>query len=110
MMGVNKIISDHAPIRMGIQWNEKVERVKWEGREQKTRSVTRLDTKGIREYNGKLESYGKARNWRKLKDKVISTILRVEVRGRREEYYEEKWWDEECHRKKEALNKTLKDP
>ena len=34
---------------------------------------------------------------------------RIEIRGKREEHYEEKWWDEECHRRKKDLNKTLKE-
>ena len=31
------------------------------------------------------------------------------VRGRKNEYYEEKWWDEECHSKEVALNTALKE-
>ena len=33
----------------------------------------------------------------------------MEVRGRKNEYYEEKLWDEECHSKKVALNTALRE-
>ena len=33
----------------------------------------------------------------------------MEICGRKNEYYEEKWWDEECHSKKVALNKALRE-
>ena len=38
---------------------------------------------------------------------ILQALPRVEIRDKKEEYYEEKWWDAECHNRKEDLKKAL---
>ena len=103
----NRIKSDHAPLELEVKWEEV--RGTQEKRKEEKGSVIRWDTEGIEEYQRKLERSGEARNWKELKEKVADAILRIEVRGQREDCYEEKWWDEECHKRKIVLTKSLKE-
>ena len=104
----NRIKSDHSPIEMRVQWKEVM------GRQERTRkgvggkrSIIKWKEGGVKEFRERLEAYGRTMSWEELKVKVGAAIPRVEVRGRRKNFYEEKWWDEDCHRKKEELNKAL---
>ena len=104
----NRIKSDHAPLELEVKWEE-VRRTQEKRKEEKEESVIRWNTEGIEEYQRKLERSSEARNWKELKEKVADAISRIEVRGQREDCYEEKWWYEECHKRKIVLTKALKE-
>ena len=103
----NRIKSDHAPIEMTIQWKGRAIGQERNRKERGKRSIIRWEEGGVEEFRERLRLYGGTNSWERLKDKVAKAIPRVEVRGRRQIYYEEKWWDEECHRKKEKLKEAL---
>ena len=102
----NRIKSDHAPIEMTIQWKDRTTGQEGVRKERRTRSIIKWE-EGVEEFREKLRGYGRANSWEMLKDKVTKALPRVEVRGRREVYYEEKWWDGECHREKGKLKEAL---
>ena len=104
----NRIKSDHAPIEMKLRWKGKIRKENREKRGEEVRRVMRWNPEGITDDVKKLEKHGKARNWTEIKEKVLTTIPRLELRGKKEDCYEEKWWDGECHSKKVELNEVLK--
>ena len=90
MIVANRIKSDHAPIEMKLRWKGKTRKENREKRGEEVRRVTRWNPGGITDYVKKLERHGKARNWTEIKEKVLTTIPRVELRGKKEDGYEEK--------------------
>ena len=105
----SRIKSDHLPIEVRIEWKRGARKETGEEKEESKKKVTRWDAEGIEVYLKELERGVKAKNWKELKESVAKAMPRIEVRGKREEHYEEKWWDEECHKRKEELKRSLKD-
>ena len=89
----NRIKSDHFPLEVRIEWKRGAREDIEELREASKKSVRRWDMEGTKEYQNKLQGGVRAWNWKELKEKVTEAMPRMEIRGKREEHYEEKWWD-----------------
>ena len=65
--------------------------------------VLRWDEGSVEVFRNTLKNYGGVKDL----ENVLQALPRVEVRNRKEEYYEERWWGAKCHRRKEELKKVL---
>lgn len=98
------IMSDHLLIEMELEGRIEERRTRVE---KKSRKIVKWGCGGEESFREILKREGAKRSWRELKEKVVAA-LPLKSMVIKDDKYEKKWWDKECHEKKEELKRELK--
>lgn len=99
---IENIKSDH--MKVVFSWEEEIEKTRENKKPTKYISWNDSD---ITKYKEKIKGIEKETNWTKIKEKIQSALQWKEAR-KENKYNKERWWDEECDKKKSELIRIIK--